>query len=389
MKNPVYIFVNYDSLSIISNALNAQISFEKQEILNITEEIIASLIWNKLNDLGLDTDNLIIILSEDFYDVNTKLKSCLKKENSNKEEVCLKQKNIFKSNSLNKTHISSYSEYLYQGQVIRDFSALPLLQQYYISESYYIQNENKIGRLQKALGARGVSQVKYIPYTEFASGFVVKGDLKNKSGRNIAISLHRNKCYISEYRGLFIKSTEILNYGLDRIVLLVSNKFNVSFSVALKLVKTYGFVFLPAKFVNFVIEVPVYDDINVNVDLPELSFVIREGVRQLFSDLLLHSDLIDLDSITLYSSFAIKGVFEILGLITNKEICTLNFEGLNSEQIENAIDVIFQVETESRIQPIQDSLSEISIEQSQGLRNKFTALINSHIKPWLVDADVL
>ncbi|PLX06113.1 MAG: hypothetical protein C0596_16640 [Marinilabiliales bacterium] len=76
---------------IVSEKNYIQISFKQQNILNISEDVLALLLKNKLQELNLEPDKVIIVLTEDYFTISKVLNSSYKKDN-----VKIKQENTCK-----------------------------------------------------------------------------------------------------------------------------------------------------------------------------------------------------------------------------------------------------------------------------------------------------
>ncbi|MDD4148777.1 MAG: hypothetical protein PHE33_01995 [Bacteroidales bacterium] len=256
MRNSVNVFITDNSVLFVSQTLTVGLSFEEQSMRQISGELIATLINNKLKELELDQSECVFILSEDYYSVQTSVESFTKRQNNDNTHQQLTYKSYFKQNACKYEVCSEQSEFLFQGKRILDYSALPLLQNYYVRKTILKNSTQKYTDLMFALKKLEIKYSAVIPFSEFASFTVNKKDLK-RGGETVIISFHKRETHISVYRDNYIQHYNKINYGFSKILEDVSNQFNVSLKAAKRLIELYGYVFLPKKYINFVIEVPV------------------------------------------------------------------------------------------------------------------------------------
>jgi len=124
-----YVFFMKESMCISSAKLSVEISYEKQNILNISEKVMSALLLKKAKELNIDISNSIIILSDEYYQNRSSVKAHIKKENSS-EHSENKRKSIFSTDNYNENRVSMLTEFMHQGQFFNDYSSLPLLQNY-------------------------------------------------------------------------------------------------------------------------------------------------------------------------------------------------------------------------------------------------------------------
>ncbi len=75
-----YVFFTKESMYILSSSLSAEISFDKQNILNISDKVMSALLLNKSKELNIDISNPIIILSDEYYQCRSSVKAYIKKK---------------------------------------------------------------------------------------------------------------------------------------------------------------------------------------------------------------------------------------------------------------------------------------------------------------------
>ncbi len=389
-KSVSYVFLTKDNMYISSDKISAQISYEKQNVLNITEKVMAVLLRKKAEDLGVDTSRIVVVLSEDYYLNKHTIKTFVKNENKEKRKP-LRLKNVFSAGSDKERSVSEYSEFVYQGQYINDYSALPLLQNYFECTNVLEKRSDKYDNLISELESNDIFPMAVIPFTEFSAAWIDSHKEHQNSEQKYVINISQSTTTISVYNGVYLRKSKTISSGLDMIIEKISNRFNISFAKSRVLIEKYGFVFLPAKYVNFVIEIPVYDDIVISVELPDLSYVLRESMRDLFADLFqqIGNDLPE--SVGVFSSIEIPGITQLAHLLLNAEPVNLSFANLDFENTSRIVNVLLDEEIKSKeIVPVKTEPEPIQVEEeiNMGFKEKITDLINSRIKPFLLEPEI-
>lgn len=383
MKKIVYIFVFENHIYFGSEKLSAEVSLEQQTVKVISDVLIAALISDKLEELGLSDFEKVLILDDSFYEIKTKLESFVKRDTNEPNNNVRRKKQYSKSSNI----ISEQSSYLYQGNTIENFTALPLLQKYYLKHTSIHAKENRIGELIEALNDRGVCPSFLIPFAEFLAFYTFSGNDKKPSD-TVMISMQKDKTLFFNYSGQFIHDFGCLNHGYSKLVSDISNKFNISPKIATKLIDLYGFVFLPKKYLNFVVDVPVYDDIVISVELTELAFCIRESLRETISDLLVQNTVNKQVNLVLFGGKTIRGLDKLAGLMLNADPVTFSINTMQFNLIDKTICSMLEFEKNLSVAESichSDFDREAAVEK-HGIKSKINDIF-TQIKPWLLETE--
>ncbi|MDD2387680.1 MAG: cell division FtsA domain-containing protein [Bacteroidales bacterium] len=390
MRDTVNIFITDNSVLFVSQTLTVGLSFEEQSMRQISEELKATLISNKLKELDLDQPECVFILSEDYYSVQTSVESFIKKQNNDSiHGHQLTYKSYFNTNATSSEVCSEQSKFLFQGKKVLDYSVLPLLQNYFVSKTIIKSNTQKYMNLISAFKKVGITYSSVIPFSEFAS-FTAHNDNSKRGGETVIISFHKSKTYISVYQDNFMQYYNNINYGFSKIVEDVSDQFNVSLKTAKKLIELYGYVFLPKKYINFVVDVPVYGDIYVEVKLTELSYCIRESLRNMMGILLQDANVNDNVNFIFYSDTEIREFSKLVGLMLNADAKDLSLSQLNYQTVKNSILAMKKFEIEiANTSEKQEEEEEHIYEKNEkfSIKEKLSGLIDIHVKPWLLESE--
>ncbi|MDD2636188.1 MAG: hypothetical protein PHW82_11915 [Bacteroidales bacterium] len=392
MRDTVNIIITDNSVLFISQMLTVGLSFEEQSMRQISEELKATLISNKLKELKLDQAECMFILSEDYYTVQTSIEAFVKKQNANNNHnQKLNYKSYFQQNENgNSTKIcSEQSQYIYQGKNILDYEALPLLKNYFVNTTKIKHNAQKYTNLVNALNKLKIKYSSIIPFSEFAS-FTVQNDSPKRGGETVIISFHNSKTHISVYKNNFIQYYNNIDYGFSKLTENVSNQFNVSLKMAQKLIELYGYVFLPKKYINFVVDVPVYEDISIEVKLTELSYCIRESLRNIMGVLLQDVNISDNINFVFYSDTEIREFGKLIGLMLNAEVKNLSLGQLEYKAVKYSLIAMRYFEIKMAEKSKKQEVEEAQIyvkNQKYSIKDKLSSLIDIHLKPWLLESE--
>ena len=181
--------------------------------------------------------------------------------------------------------------------------------------------------------------------------------------------------------------------GLNSIVERVCNTFNVSPSVGIGLVNKYGFVFLPQQYLNFVIDVPVYGKYMQSVELPELSYCIRESLKEMFNEILgeVYAKIGNFAefNINFSSSMSINGMSTLIDLMSNVKSEIICFKNLSFDNMHTTYVDILQTEKSKGLRKeIKAELESTNIEVPLSLLDRINGIISNKIKPLLLDQGI-
>lgn len=381
MERKIFVFVTRDVVFINSENNNKTISFEALGIRQNSPKIIVNVICDYLQSSGLSSHKMILVLGEEYLSVSEKISSGTKRNQSNIPKNILKQnilKNDKKSDSLILTEVT---DYINHGKIYSDFNELPLLQKFFKRSLVCSFESNDLREMLTLLLEKGVELESILPLSNFL--------IKNQNSQ-IAISLNKNTSYISLIKNGVIRKTISFPFGVNRILDDISNRFNLSMKTTVKLIELYGFVFLPKNYVDYVIDIPVYDDIMQHVELTELSYYMRESAKSMLNEILSEVSSIS-GQIKSESTFTvnlendIRGMEKLLGLMANKAIvnkCISDFSFNESMSIYNKLyneDVALQQE----MKKVSIRAEEVQVEKP--VKGKIGDYIESKLKIWFVE----
>ncbi|MBN2779058.1 MAG: hypothetical protein JXR36_15580 [Bacteroidales bacterium] len=383
MKKIVYIFVFENYIYFGSDKLSAEVSFEQQTVKVISDTLIAALISDKLKELGLVGFEKVLILNESFYEVKSKLESFVKRDVNEQKINVKKTKHYSQSNKI----VSEHSSFLYKGNIIESFSALPLLEKYYIKHMSLHIASSRMEELTEALNDRDVFPDYFIPFTEYLA-FYSHICQENTLSDTVMISIQKEKTLFFNYLGGFLNDFGYLSQGYTKLISDVGNNFNVSPKIASKLIDLYGFVFLPKKYLNFVIDVPVYHDIVISIELTDLAYCIRESLREILSDLLVQNTVNKQVNLVLFAGKTVRGLDKLAGLMLNVDPIEFSISTLQFSMIEKSFHLMLEFEKSLQVKEnrCNEELVKESFSEKLGIKSKITDIF-TQLKPWLLETD--
>ena len=135
---------------------------------------------------------------------------------------------------------------------------------------------------------------------------------------------------------------------------------------------------------------PVYGDIYVEVKLTELSYCIRESLRNMMGILLQDANVNDNVNFIFYSDTEIREFSKLVGLMLNADAKDLSLSQLNYQTVKNSILAMKKFEIEiANTSEKQEEEEEHIYEKNEkfSIKEKLSGLIDIHVKPWLLESE--
>jgi hypothetical protein len=277
MEKKVFVNVNSDSIQVYGFEKSKIVSFEEKGIRNPQPAIIAILIRDCLDELLLSDKDVVIIPGPEYIICSEKITGHVKKT-ANQETVtddCLIR--VTKPDSLNESFIRR-TRYISDGKSVKNFEALPLLQKYFANRKTVAYDNLFMNQICENLNKNEITVTGIVPMDFFLK--------KSTAKRLINFRIGKNNSNISVSESGFITTTASFELGTDKIISDISNNFNVSIATSVKLLDKFGFVFLNPKYHNVVIDIPVYGSLMQSIPLTDLTFCIRESVKEIYNGLI-------------------------------------------------------------------------------------------------------
>ena len=387
MEEKVFVFISSDSVILNSEKHSKLLNFQKQGIREANPDIITRIVYDFLESIEFKYEEIILVLSEDYISIKEQIKyknGVKKNQNAVKSDFQYSYiSNPIESESLD---FASYTDFVCNGDVYKNHKDLPKSQKYYQRNLHCSWQSVKLNEILELLLDKGI----VISYVLPLNLFVV-----NNTSAEICISIYQNKSYISVVKNGVIRNSTVVSDGLMKIREDVSNKFNVSLKVAETLIKTYGYVFLPSKYVEYVVDIPIYDKIVQSIEFPDLSFCIRESAKSLITEIIgkLDKQLAYSDSRAIINaSSQIRGLDKLLGLMTNKQLTNSRLGELTYSEMINAFNVIDKYDT-FPVEEVTPEIEPVLVEEDQdvtslSIKERLTGIVENSFRTLFVEAIV-
>ncbi len=394
MKKEIFVFVTSDSIRIYSESQKKELSYEEKGIRNITPAIMALLIRESLDELNLPDENIIIALGSEFITCTGRITTHVKKSYDQETSTLNIARRTISIKEVDNDYVLSKStRYICDGKTAPSFVAVQLLQKYF-AERQCIEFESVFTtRLLEELDKNEVKLMKIVPADSFLS---VPENLKNDSNRQIALIFEKNQTIASVCVSGKIQKIVQINNGMRKIAEDVSNNFNLSVATAQKLIDLYGFVFLPKEYLNYVIDVPVYGSVFQNIALSDLTFCIRESLKDIYTGIItaLSAKMRDYDVNSFFISESygmIKGMDTLLKLTLNQPVEFTSFDNVEYLKLQYIYNILNEADIEEQkvIIPEQlvEPISEVERHVQPPIMERLSNLFNARIKPFLLEAE--
>lgn len=284
--------------------------------------------------------NLVLIPDECFTETITKYSKQIKSSVTDfppelRDNCSLEEVNNKKELEIKKV-IQKSVALKYKNQLYRNFGQIPVLSTYYVKTTEFIWKEI-LSTLYKKLTKSGYNIQSVAPFG------LLESELLLKSAKHHAcISIFENASFLSFYENGIVTSQDKVSFGYRNLVEKVSDYYNISIKISRELVEKYGFVFLPSKYSDFVVDLPIYQDIIKEIELPELSYIIREeckiGIEQIFKKSSQNNKTsIFLENAAFYSDFKFRGMQNLLEMVTGGTFSSFDLSEFSQEDIIVAI----------------------------------------------------
>lgn len=392
MKKEVFVFVNSENIRIVSDQLVKNIDFKEKEIRNANADIIALLVRENLDEYSVPDSDIILIPGSEYAVCSEKVTSHAKKQNIEESSEVDYFKRVLKPKiDQNSFIFRQSSQYIYNGKTYSNYDAIPLLQRFFKNKQTSEFDRVFMSKLLSSLEANEIGVKGIIADVSLEQCF---SNSDNNINRKIFLSFGIENSRIGVVEDGKIIKNLIVDCGMTKIVENISNTFDLSIKTSEKLAEMYGFVFLPKEYVNYTIDIPVYGKLMQSVSMTELSYCIRESLKEIYCNVIneLSSKMKDYDinSDFLYSSsFNINGDSTLLNLILNKEIINCDWNSLDYTTISNVYDSLISADKSEQINEAEvEQVTKEETESQPALFYKITSIFNSRIKPYLVDPEI-
>ncbi len=331
MKKLSFAFVGLDFIKIFTKDHKIIVDFRQEGIRIINPEIISLLIKDSLQEFNVLNDELILIPTDEMiessekYYVNTKTKYQLdlQLENYSKKFVSAKS---------NSYQFSTTTTILDEQGRISTFDKILINKKYYSKQNLLLLDYKFWGQLVKNLNNSG-AHVKNIMFPNF------KNKLTFDNGIHFNISKHSSSVLVFG-SGDLLDNIKI-DFGLEKIISDISTEFNLSHDIACKLLQKFGHVLLEQKYYNIFIEVPFYKNMTQKIALTDLSFCLRNSVKEILGLLSISLQakfkyiLKGHTKISIESYVEIRGIKDYLELFLNSKVELVNEESINFDLLNN------------------------------------------------------
>lgn len=390
MKKEIFVNVNADSVRICSPELNKVVYFADKGIRNPQPSIIALVVREILDELSIPDSNIVLVPGTEYIICSEKITGHAKKLMTQETETCNQFIRVMKPENLDFTFIRS-TTYIFDGKTISSFETIPLLQKYFANRKTVSFNQIFLNQLIDDMYKNDI----------IVTGITTADALKNNDTkiRQIVLNIGKNSSSVSVSESGKILNTIAYEEGTDRIISDVSNNFNISLKTAATLVNKFGFAFLPQKYHNVVIDVPVYSKLMQSISMPDLTFCIRESLKDIFNNIIsgLSAKVKDyyIGSALYYDTYLnINGMDKLLELLFNTNVSLISTETYNYHSLIDTYNILIKADIEdiktlNLLKKAQEPILETA-EQEQyhtPFVQRITGIFNSKIKPILLEPD--
>lgn len=393
MKKEVFVLVNSENITLISEEINYKVVFAEKGIRNVTPDIMSIIIRESLDELSLSDKNIVLVPGQEFIICKEKITTEVKKQNA---------PDIFTGDFYNRIYSPSEiadrfifrqgSKFIFQTKIYKSLEAIPLLQKYFINKQTCEYDGVFLSKLLSGLEENQIRIKGIVPYVSFIS--FDKGQKSTNCNRSIILSFAETISIATVIEDDVITKNIIINCGMKKIIEDVSNYFDLSLKTSKKLVEMYGFVFLPKEYVNYVIDIPVYGKLMQSVALTELSYHIRESLKDICNTVIsslsakMKDYHINSEYICTYS-FKNLSCSTLLDTVLNRVTTEFDNTNLKYSDMSLVFNQLSKQDNEERVKLNENNdRAEEILETQPAILDKLTNLFNSKIKPYLVDPEI-
>lgn len=392
MKNETFVFISSDSVKIYSENIKKEIYFEDKGVRNVSPLVMSVIIREALDEYALPDNNIVLVPGPEYVVCTEKITSHVKKSNDQEpfvKDMAIRVPEVY--GDMNSFIMSQKTRFVCNGKTVRNFEAVPLLQKYFANR---LITEFEAGYLSELLANLYKNDIAVKSIMPSDSLMPVSGTKQAYCDRQILLSFGRDKTFASVSEGGVIVKSISYASGMRKVAEDVSNNFNISVNTAVKMVDLYGFVFLPKEYLNYVIDVPVYGNVYQNIGLADLTYCIRESLKEIFNGILsnLSAKMRDYDinsEFVCEASVSINGMGDLLKLILNRDVEFISCEDFEYRNMINIYHEFAKSDLELKKQaeaPQLQAQAEVT-EQQPAFMDRLANLFNTRIKPLILEAD--
>lgn len=266
LKN-VYVILSEDKAKFITNNKSWEVEFDDRIFYN-SAEFYSAVISQNLNTENLTDVNLYLVLSEHFYKYRDTVKILVKGSKSitkaDKQYYCP----ISYYDSINQDTIQNTISYEYDSKCVADFDLIP--------EGVNYCRHNRLIQWESAVLESFVSSLRN--YNIDVCGFMALPIFANSISGNVKsafLSMYKKTSFLTVFEGDRI--SKIIEFSLcsNDFISEMSNKYGISHYYSELMFDNYACAFVPQKYIEKKILVPVFENVNKRIPLCDMAYGIR------------------------------------------------------------------------------------------------------------------
>ncbi len=399
--NLSFVIISENALCIANKSETKSFKYSDYNFYPSDKNLIVKLLIKTLEENRDKNKYLCLILCDNYSTSSTECTEHFKKSvkfTGNEIEKVKCNTSFFNGNNENdftgylKKPIQIFTEVYNSSSRVEGLSQIPEKSKYYLKTTKYLWKTKLLSYLTDELKYFGYNIKSIVPLAMF-SNYCFPG----KIDQSLVLTYYENSSVINLFENGILRRQKSIQTGFNSLIEKVSNHFNISIDNSKLIIEKYGYVFLPPKYTNFVIDIPVFEDIFREVELTELSYIIREGVKKITENLLSNTqndniNISDYEKLVFNSSIYLPGFDKFLELMTGIKSNYLDFKELSFSEFSVIQNIILGGEKDSASALLKEVDYELetneSIEHSESLPhmiNKLKDYLNSNFRQRLAE----
>ncbi len=278
MEKEAFVMVSENEVQVCTvNGYNKRVRFEHDDYKDF-DEFVSAVVFDCLKASDMHVKGVELVLGSDYYNYGEQMIAGVRSG----REGNIKVRNFSMPISENvdtdcTVYFESNVDYICKDKLYEMPTDIPLLQKYFKHKSFVSWNRGRLTSLKAKLAEYGIEVSSVV-----SLGHFINAMSNSYSGSNAVVTVCEKHTCITIFNDGRIVNVVRLPYGSIDIVKHVSDAFGLSYRNSRILVDMYGFVSVPQQYVRYAVKVPIFEKVNRNVMITDLSYEIQSELKRIF-----------------------------------------------------------------------------------------------------------
>lgn len=347
--NLTYVIISENALSIACKSETRTFKYSDYNFAGADNKLIVKLLIKVLEENKENSKDLCLIPCDNYLTSSTECTEHYRNNGKiigNEIDKVINNTYLLNGSGENdctkylKKPIQIFTEVFNSNQRVEKLSEIPPKNKYFLKTTKYQWKTKLLSYLTDELKYFGYNIRSIVPLALVGNYF-----FGGQSDKSVVLTYYENSTVVNIFENGILRRQKQVPIGFYSLIEKVSNHFNISFDNSKLIIEKYGYIFLPSKFTDFVIDIPVFEDIYREIELTELSFIIREEIKNITESLMsiIQNDNISItayEKLVFNSNIHLPGLDKLLDLMTGIKSNNLDLKEMRYGELSDIKNII-------------------------------------------------